>query len=219
MRCSSWRMLVLLPALLFFAAIVLSAGQANAQPEYDIPVANGVPVDGCAMWQSNCGQPAADQFCRSQGYAGASSWSWAYDLRTWNMGSNRYCDRAADNIRCGGLRSVVCTAAAGGATSNGTAAIDLPSLLVSAAWTWIDNGNGIGTITFYANGTASASWVGVLQQWLIDANGDLIVYGDVSGARFVTRLTYNPAAGTFHGSRDATSQVHDGVTSELRRAG
>jgi hypothetical protein len=211
-------MLVLSPAFLFFAAIALPIEQANAQPAYDIPVANGVPVDGCATWQANCGQAAADQFCRAEGYAGASSWSWAHDLRTWNLGSNRYCDRETDRVRCGGLRLVVCAAAAGGATNGGTTAvpIDAPSLLVSTAWSWIDSGNTLGTMTFYANGTASATWINVSQQWRIDANGDLMVYAD--GTRWVTRLRYDPDAGKFRGSRDATSQTQDGITTELQPA-
>jgi hypothetical protein len=77
---------------------------------YPFPQANGVAVDGCASWATDCGQPSADQFCRTQGFASASSWNWAYDQRTWVIGSNMYCD-TGPGVNCGGLRDVVCTAA------------------------------------------------------------------------------------------------------------
>jgi hypothetical protein len=112
----------LYPHIIFVALLaifVLEPLPSWADQEYEIPAVNGVPVDGCAQFQANCGQASADQFCRTQGFAGASRWNWAYDLRTWVIGSNRYCDRSTDNIRCGGLRSVVCTGQANNTQGGG----------------------------------------------------------------------------------------------------
>lgn len=76
------------------------------------PTINDLPVDGCAHFGWGCGQPAADQFCRLQGYEGARFWSSQEDPATWNIGSNRSCQSGA-GTRCGGLRNVVCVAGTG----------------------------------------------------------------------------------------------------------
>ena len=68
---------------------------------------NGVPVDWCATWATNCGQPAADLFCRSQGFPRAERWTRAMEQRTYVLGDARFCDSTTP--ACGALRDVVCT--------------------------------------------------------------------------------------------------------------
>jgi hypothetical protein len=83
-------------------------GNTDSGSHYPFPQMNGVAIDGCARYAEDCGQGSADQFCRTQGFASASRWNWAYDQRTWVIGSNRYCE-TGPGVNCGGLRDVVCT--------------------------------------------------------------------------------------------------------------
>src|SRR5690606_30726746 len=39
------------------------------------PMFNGNRLDWCATWGEDCGAPAADAFCKSQGFAGASDFA------------------------------------------------------------------------------------------------------------------------------------------------
>jgi hypothetical protein len=78
---------------------------------FPAPTINGVAVDWCATWATNCGQGGADQFCRTQGYTRAQSWQHALINHTFVIGSNQHCQGAGS---CGALRNVVCT---GGATA------------------------------------------------------------------------------------------------------
>lgn len=80
---------------------------------FPAPTIHDLPVDGCAHFGGGCGQPAADQFCRTQGYHYASFWSSQEDAETWNIGSNRSC-QSGPGMRCGGLRNIVCVAGTGG---------------------------------------------------------------------------------------------------------
>jgi hypothetical protein len=96
------------------------SGLASAAPPvqqgfYPAPAVNGIPVDWCATFATNCGQGGADQFCQSQGYARASGWTWAYVDQTYVIGSNQVCQVAGS---CGALRDVTCAA---GQASGGSA--------------------------------------------------------------------------------------------------
>lgn len=42
---------------------------------YSYPKVMGLPLDWCKRWASQCGQPAADEFCRREGYRRAKSFS------------------------------------------------------------------------------------------------------------------------------------------------
>jgi hypothetical protein len=85
------------------------AGQSPQQGSdvrrFQPPMANGLTVDNCATWGENCGQPGADQFCRTQGYARAAAWDLNRPGRTWVIGSNRVCDGGG----CVGFSYVDCT--------------------------------------------------------------------------------------------------------------
>jgi hypothetical protein len=90
-----------------------SKADQSTNGSFPFPQINGVAVDGCARYAQDCGQGGADQFCRTQGFASASRWNWAYDQRTWVIGSNRYCE-TGPGVNCGGLRDVVCSSTTAG---------------------------------------------------------------------------------------------------------
>jgi hypothetical protein len=59
---------------------------------FNNPQVNGAAVDNCATWATNCGQGGADQFCRMQGFAGATSFQLFNPGRTWVIGDQRVCE-------------------------------------------------------------------------------------------------------------------------------
>src|SRR5262245_5707383 len=88
-----------------------------------------------------------------------------------------------------------------GPTDAGNLPLDVPL-------EWIDNGRSLGFITFAANGTAKATWIGVPQAWRFEGS-DLLVLAN--GTQWVTRLRFDPGSSSFHGTRDRSSQTQDGV--------
>lgn len=77
-----------------------AAGTRRFQPA----LANGLPVDNCESWSTNCGEPGARAFCRSQGYGRALQWEFSRPGRTWVVGSKRACEGEG----CVGFNYVVC---------------------------------------------------------------------------------------------------------------
>jgi|GEM_PF-2253010 len=68
------------------------------------PKINGHYVDNCLNWGSNCQKPAADYFCRKNGFAGAVSFELANRRPTWVMGDNKACNEGF----CVGFSRIVC---------------------------------------------------------------------------------------------------------------
>jgi len=68
---------------------------------------NGEPVDGCLNYGRNCGQPAADNFCRAMGFERAIEEAFGYNSvsRTLVLGDNRICTIPNG---CGHLVAVTC---------------------------------------------------------------------------------------------------------------
>lgn len=69
------------------------------------PLVDGMPLDFCLHWGRDCGEPAADAWCRAQGYAGAST----YEVRpasppTRVFASGQICDM----VFCDRIISVTC---------------------------------------------------------------------------------------------------------------
>jgi hypothetical protein len=57
------------------------------------PTINGIGVDFCLNWATNCGKPAADAFCRAQGYAEAGGYTYLENRPpTFVIGDLRVCD-------------------------------------------------------------------------------------------------------------------------------
>ena len=71
---------------------------------FEDPRVNGRAVDRCLNWGENCEQPAADNFCRLNGYAGADTYRFSPMRPTLVVGDNRVCDEPA----CEGFTSIHC---------------------------------------------------------------------------------------------------------------
>jgi|SRR5208283_3992767 len=66
---------------------------------------NGYSVDWCLHWAAQCGQAAADQYCRINGHpAGAQSFGTIAMRPTWVLGDNKVCDAPG----CIGFTSIQC---------------------------------------------------------------------------------------------------------------
>lgn len=71
------------------------------------PQVDGVPLDYCLEWGSECGKPAADAWCHARGYAGAST----FEVRTGSpptrvIASGQICDM----VFCDRIISLTCSA-------------------------------------------------------------------------------------------------------------
>jgi hypothetical protein len=87
-------------------------------------LANGYAVDNCLHWGSQCGKPAADEYCRLTGHpGGAVSFATANMHPTWVIGDNRACTEAF----CVGFTSIQCSS---GSSKPQTS----PSTSLTGAW-------------------------------------------------------------------------------------
>src|SRR6056297_1672361 len=50
------------------AALTLTAAPSAEASEFHEPMVDGHRLDWCREWAANCGKPAADAFCRAQGF-------------------------------------------------------------------------------------------------------------------------------------------------------
>jgi hypothetical protein len=65
----------------------------------------GRRVDFCLHWFAECGQPAADQFCKLSGYTRSVAWTPAEKVgQTLVLGDNKPCNDA----RCDGFTPISC---------------------------------------------------------------------------------------------------------------
>ncbi|MGA3261271.1 MAG: hypothetical protein ABSE35_20485 [Bryobacteraceae bacterium] len=71
---------------------------------FDEPQINGRAVDRCLNWGQNCEQPAADNFCRLNGYARAASFRFADMRPTVVAGDDKVCDEGY----CQGFTTITC---------------------------------------------------------------------------------------------------------------
>ena len=96
------------PALVLAAALVTLP--AHAQTEvFANPAIKGMRLDWCMYWAHDCGEPAADFFCREQGFARSLRFSIDQNVGrrgvvTLVLGDGRLC--AAPT--CSGFRSITC---------------------------------------------------------------------------------------------------------------
>ncbi len=82
---------------------------ASSSRRFENPMVQGMALDGCRIWSNECGQPAADAFCRSRGFAFAT----AFTVRrhappTRVIGSGQICNEPF----CGRIASVTCVGSA-----------------------------------------------------------------------------------------------------------
>jgi hypothetical protein len=82
-----------------------AAATGRAAVLIDGPTVDGVPLDYCLTWATDCGQPAADAYCRGRGYGRAVSYRAASDAPpTKTLGDRQECREPF----CDALAQVVC---------------------------------------------------------------------------------------------------------------
>ena len=80
------------------------AGGATAA-QFTDPAWRGRRIDFCLHWGADCGQPAADEFCKRSGYARSTAWKPALKVGpTFVLGDNKACTDPG----CDGFSSVSC---------------------------------------------------------------------------------------------------------------
>lgn len=88
------------------------ASSAQQSRRFDIPRERGYRVDVCLNWGADCGKPAADVFCRRNGFPAAESFEIAENIGaarpTITLGDQRICNHPD----CDGFKSITCQAAA-----------------------------------------------------------------------------------------------------------
>ena len=87
----------------------LLAATAGAEERmFDAPTHAGYRVDICRVWGSDCGQPAADEFCRLQGFERADMSMIDHDIGaatpTRTTGDGKICDQSF----CDGFGAISC---------------------------------------------------------------------------------------------------------------
>ena len=101
----------LLALCCFLTAIISPATAFAADKQFDRPAVDGKRLDWCLNWGENCGKPAADAFCKLNGYANATQWRVATSVGpTWVLGDQRSCGPRS----CDGFASITCTGITGG---------------------------------------------------------------------------------------------------------
>jgi hypothetical protein len=83
-------------------------GQPGQQNSYSYPSIRGYRLDWCRLWATDCGQGAADSFCRSMGYSRAISFDIDSDIGlrspTMVIESGQICSEAF----CDGFKYINC---------------------------------------------------------------------------------------------------------------
>lgn len=98
-------------SLVFFVLTVFAGGAAaqEATRTFERPMINGVRLDWCRFFGSECGEPAAELFCQQKGYTRAVRFSidpriGAAGLPTVVFGEGRLCRADA----CSGFEAITC---------------------------------------------------------------------------------------------------------------
>ncbi len=73
--------------------------------EFAPPMINGMRVDWCLSWGTDCGQAAADYYCQKEGYARAETWHMEKVEPTFMMGDGKTCSGKG---RCDGFSFIRC---------------------------------------------------------------------------------------------------------------
>ncbi len=90
------------------AALLVAAVNAEEQM-FEPPEHQGHRVDICRVWGNECGQAAADEFCRLKGFERADFFSIDHDIGaatpTWTLVDGKVCDQGF----CDGFGAINCT--------------------------------------------------------------------------------------------------------------
>jgi hypothetical protein len=96
-----------LPAETPSAADSLDAAR-SVITHFSLPIYQNYRVDSCRFLNRQCGEAAADAWCRAKGFAKAIDWKIDHDLGattpTFVMGDQQLCDHAL----CDGFQYVTC---------------------------------------------------------------------------------------------------------------
>jgi hypothetical protein len=104
-----WALVLVVASFLTFPKVAFS----QAPVTFDNPTAGPkctdprgcAPVDNCQSFASNCGKPAADQFCTGIGFDHATEFHIVPMLRTVIQSNNRICDLPD---HCDGFDRIAC---------------------------------------------------------------------------------------------------------------
>ena len=104
----SWR--VLLVSTLAAGLITLSSLASAATQTFSSPSVRGVRLDWCAHFGTGCGQPAADLFCRENGFTSAGRFSIDANIGRRGVATLVFGDgRLCSGPDCSGFRAITCT--------------------------------------------------------------------------------------------------------------
>ncbi len=82
---------------------------SNNTKTFRYPTINGYRLDWCRLWAQDCGQGAADAFCRKIGFTRAIAFEEDYDIGarspTYVIGSGKICNQSF----CDGFKYITCT--------------------------------------------------------------------------------------------------------------
>ena len=101
---------------LILSGLVAMATAAQADTRtFPKPKAGPYRVDWCLQWGTACGQPAADKFCLSNGYANATDFDQAPSVNTLVppvativQGTGQVCSAATGAPHCDGFAQITC---------------------------------------------------------------------------------------------------------------
>jgi hypothetical protein len=98
--------------------IILSAGYVLSQQTqmFPNPTLEGKRLDVCLVWGAQCGQAAADAWCKLQGFDSASAFEIAKGIGAQTPTIVLVDKKVCDQPGCDGFQSITCTRAAGSGT-------------------------------------------------------------------------------------------------------
>ena len=105
------------------SAILLALAGAPASAELQVfprPEYAGHRIDLCRVWGSECGQPAADEFCRRQGFTSAEGFIIDHDIGSATPTRTLVDGGICNQQFCDGFESVTCTRPGPGPMSSST---------------------------------------------------------------------------------------------------
>ena len=88
----------------------VSGGQVGiTDNKFYTPKMGGVRVDGCLYWARQCGDPAANEFCKRKGYSKSSGWGVDHHVsKTKVLGDGKICETGKNHPNCGAFSFINC---------------------------------------------------------------------------------------------------------------